>query len=128
VPVTSGSKGLHLYAALPGRRNSEEVRDDAQQIARDLAAEHPDLVLWKMTKSLRAGKVFLDWSQNTGSKTTISPYSLRGLAEPFVATPRTWEEIEDGARHPGSLRQCALGEVLDRVAERGDVFGGQLSG
>ncbi len=64
---------------------------------RSSPAEHPDLVVWKMTKSLRGGKVFLDWSQNTGAKTTISPYSLRGRDRPYVAAPRTWEEIEDGA-------------------------------
>ena len=68
-PVTSGSKGLHMYAALPGKLNADEVRDLAQEIARELTAEHPRLVVWKMTKSLREGKVFLDWSQNTGAKT-----------------------------------------------------------
>ena len=54
-------------------------------------AEHPDLVTSRMTKALRPGKVFLDWSQNNGKKTTISPYSLRGKARPTVAAPRTWE-------------------------------------
>ena len=68
-PVTSGSKGLHLYAALPGRKNAEEVRDLAQQIAKELSGSHADLVLWQMTKAKRPGKVFLDWSQNTASKT-----------------------------------------------------------
>ena len=67
-PVTSGSKGLHVYAALPGRLDADAVRDEAQEIARELTAEHPGLVLWKMTKSLRGGKVFLDWSQNTGAE------------------------------------------------------------
>ena len=72
-PVTSGSKGLHLYAALPGDKNADEVRDLAQQVAQELTAEHGDLVVWRMTKTLRPGKVFLDWSQNTAAKTTISP-------------------------------------------------------
>jgi bifunctional non-homologous end joining protein LigD len=124
-PVTSGNKGLHMYAALPGRLNADEVRDQAQEIARELTGEHPGLVLWKMTKSLRGGKVFLDWSQNTGAKTTISPYSLRGRDRPYVAAPRTWEEIEDGAEE--GLGQLEMDEVLARVDEHGDIFGELLT-
>jgi bifunctional non-homologous end joining protein LigD len=123
-PVTSGSKGLHMYAALPGRLNADEVRDRAQQIARELTGEHPDLVLWRMTKSLRPGKVFLDWSQNTGAKTTISPYSLRGKDRPYVAAPRSWAEVEEGAEE--GLGQLDLDEVLSRVDVDGDIFGDQL--
>jgi bifunctional non-homologous end joining protein LigD len=125
-PVTSGSKGLHLYAALDGRRNAEEVRDLAKDIAQELTAGHKDLVLWQMTKARRAGKVFLDWSQNTRTKTTISPYSLRGAQTPFVAAPRTWAEIEQATTHPGTLTQLTLEEVLERVDRDGDVFGDQL--
>jgi bifunctional non-homologous end joining protein LigD len=128
-PVTSGSKGLHLYAALPGRLNADEVRDLAKEVAQDLTASHKDLVLWQMTKAKREGKVFLDWSQNTRTKTTISPYSLRGTESPYVAAPRTWEEVEQGASGEGGrdgLRQLQLGEVLARVDELGDVFGDLL--
>jgi bifunctional non-homologous end joining protein LigD len=125
-PVTSGSKGLHMYAALPGKVNADAVRNQAQEIAQQLTREHPDLVLWKMTKSLRGGKVFLDWSQNTGAKTTISPYSLRGRERPYVAAPRTWAEIEEGAEE--GLGQLEMDEVLERVDELGDVFGDQLHG
>jgi bifunctional non-homologous end joining protein LigD len=123
-PVTSGSKGLHMYAALPGRLNADEVRDRAQKIAQELTRAHSDLVLWKMTKALRPGKVFLDWSQNTGAKTTISPYSLRGRDRPYVAAPRTWEEIEEGAED--GLGQLQLDEVLARVDTHGDIFGSLL--
>jgi len=124
-PVTSGSKGLHLYAALPGRRNADQVRDQAQAIARALAKDH-DLVEWRMTKSLRGGKVFLDWSQNTAAKTTITPYSLRGRPVPYVAAPRTWEEIEAGAEQPGALDHLTFTEVVDRVGRDGDIFGDLL--
>jgi bifunctional non-homologous end joining protein LigD len=125
-PVTSGSKGLHMYAALPGRLNADGVRDEAQAIAQELTREQPDLVLWKMTKALRGGTVFLDWSQNTGAKTTISPYSLRGRERPYVAAPRTWEEIEEGAEE--GLGQLEMDEVLARVDSDGDVFGDLLGG
>lgn len=125
-PVTSGSKGLHLYAALPGRLNADEVRELAKKVAQELTRSHPDLVLWQMTKAMRGGKVFLDWSQNTKSKTTISPYSLRGTEAPFAAAPRTWAEIEEGAAKGGSLRHLQMGEVLERAQEMGDIFGDLL--
>ena len=125
-PVTSGSKGLHLYAALPGRLNADEVRDLAKQVAQELTDAHKNLVLWQMTKAKREGKVFLDWSQNTRTKTTISPYSLRGTDAPYVAAPRTWEEIEKGTADDGSLHQLEMTEVMERVDELGDVFGALL--
>lgn len=125
-PVTSGSKGLHLYAALPGRQTSAEVSDLAQKIAQELTGERGDLVVWKMTKTLRPGKVFLDWSQNTAAKTTITPYSLRGRGRPYVAAPRTWAEIEAGAEDPEAVEHLLLDEVLDRVESEGDIFGDLL--
>ena len=100
------------------------IEAQAQEIAQELTGEHPRLVVWKMTKSLRGGKVFLDWSQNTGAKTTISPYSLRGRDRPYVATPRTWEEIEDGVEE--GLGQLEMDDVLARVEEDGDIFGDLL--
>lgn len=121
-PVTSGSKGLHLYAALPGRLNPDETTALAKEVAEELQAEHPKLVTATMTKAKRADKVFLDWSQNAGSKTTISPYSLRGREIPTVATPVTWAEVEAGAGDPLGLEQFRFEEVLERVAEHGDLF------
>jgi bifunctional non-homologous end joining protein LigD len=121
--VTSGSKGLHLYAALPGKLNPDETTGLAKEVAEELQKEHPQLVTATMTKSRRSGKVFLDWSQNAGSKTTISPYSLRGRERPTVATPVTWDEVEAGAEDPLGLEQFSFEEVLARVEEHGDLFG-----
>ena len=121
-PVTSGSKGLHLYADLPGRRTPTRCATGRKEIAEELQAEHPKLVLSQMTKARRSGKVFLDWSQNAGSKTTISPYSLRGREPPMVATPRTWDEVEAGADDPLALDHLRFEEVLERVEEHGDLF------
>jgi bifunctional non-homologous end joining protein LigD len=121
-PVTSGSKGMQLYAALPGEQDSDTIRDIARRIAQDLTKARPELVVWKMTKSLRPGKVLLDWSQNVAAKTTIAPYSLRGKEAPFVAAPRTWAEIERGADKREPLRQLDMDDVLARVASAGDVF------
>ena len=121
-PVTSGSKGLHLYADLPKRMPSDESTALAKEVAEGLQAEHPKRVTATMTKALRRGKVFLDWSQNTGSKTTISPYSLRGRERPMVATPVTWAEVEEGADDPFGLEQFSYTDVLRRVEEHGDLF------
>lgn len=129
VPVTSGSKGLHLYAGLPqagsgrgGKRNGKQVSELAKQVAEGLMRDHKDLVTAQMTKAKRPGKVFLDWSQNAPAKTTVSPYSLRGRERPMVAAPRTWAEVEAGAEDPLALEQLDYTEVLARIDEHGDLF------
>ena len=119
-PVTSGSKGMQLYAALPGDLSSDQTRDLAQQLAQELTKKHPELVVWKMTKSLRPGKIFLDWSQNVAAKTTICPYSLRGKETPTVAAPRTWDEVEAGAAGR-KLEQLMFDDVLERLEADGDL-------
>ncbi|WP_434970216.1 ATP-dependent DNA ligase [Microbacterium sp. bgisy207] len=111
VPVTSGSKGIHLYAPLPGSLTSDGASNLARELARALETDHPDLVVSSMSKAARPGKVFLDWSQNNGKKTTISPYSLRGRERPTVAAPRTWDELSEP-----DLRQLLFTEVLERAA------------
>ncbi|PZR52222.1 ATP-dependent DNA ligase [Xylanimonas oleitrophica] len=131
VPVTSGSKGIHLYAAIDaggsdqGARPSsaEQVSAVAHELARYLEAEHPDLVVSDMKKSLRGGKVLVDWSQNNGNKTTIAPYSLRGRDHPTVAAPRTWDELDDP-----DLRHLSYTEVLERVERDGDLLAGLAAG
>jgi bifunctional non-homologous end joining protein LigD len=121
-PVTSGSKGLHLYAHLPRRQGSDNTSETAKTIAEELQVEHPKQVTATMAKAKRSGKVFLDWSQNAGSKTTVSPYSLRGVERPLVATPVTWDEVEEGAEDPVGLDQFRYDEVLARVHDHGDLF------
>jgi bifunctional non-homologous end joining protein LigD len=116
-PLTSGSKGLHLYAPLEQPVSSHGATVLAKRVAQQLENAMPKLVTSTMTKSLRAGKVFLDWSQNSASKTTIAPYSLRGREHPTVAAPRTWAELDD----PG-LRQLRYDEVLKRVERDGDLL------
>jgi bifunctional non-homologous end joining protein LigD len=116
-PLTSGSKGLHLYTPLDEPVSSRGATALAKRVAQQLEKAMPKLVTSTMTRSLRAGKVFLDWSQNNGSKTTIAPYSLRGREHPTVAAPRTWEELADP-----KLRHLRYDEVLDRVARDGDLL------
>lgn len=121
-PVTSGSKGLHLYAPLSEPMAPDETSALAKEVAEQLQREHPQAVTATMTKSRRHGKVFLDWSQNSGSKTTVAPYSLRGTPRPQVATPVTWDEVLEGAEDPLGLEQFSMAQVLARVDEHGDLF------
>lgn len=123
VPVTSGSKGMQLYAGLGGDLSSDQASGLARRLAEKLQQAEPALVVARMTKSLRPGKVFIDWSQNVSAKTTIAPYSLRGRDRPTVAAPRTWEEVAAGADDPDRLQQLDLDQVLDRLAQDGDLFG-----
>lgn len=127
-PVTSGSKGMQLYARLGGDLTSDQVRDLAQQLAQEMTHKHPDLVLWKMTKTLRPGKVFLDWSQNVAAKTTVCPYSMRGREDPWVAAPRSWDEVEAGAQDADELTQLDFETVLERLDEHGDLLAPLLEG
>jgi len=122
VPVTSGSKGMQVYAALDGSVSSDEVREWARTLAAQLTKDHPDEVVWKMTRAIRPGKVLLDWSQNTAAKTTIAPYSLRGRDRPTVAAPRTWDEVADSVRSPHPLQQLDLDQVMERLERDGDLF------
>ncbi|MGW6171990.1 ATP-dependent DNA ligase [Arthrobacter sp. NPDC055138] len=122
-PVTSGSKGIHLYAGLDGKQTSDEVSQVAHELARLLEADHPDLVVSDMKKSLRQGKVLVDWSQNNWAKTTIAPYSLRGRPHPTVAVPRTWQELQDP-----DLTHLDFRQVLERVKQIGDPLSGMAGG
>jgi bifunctional non-homologous end joining protein LigD len=121
LPKTSGGKGLQLYAPLQGR-TAEQASELALGYAQRFERELPRLVVSRMTKSARPGKVLIDWSQNNGSKTTIAPYSLRARDLPTVSTPVTWDEVA-ACREPRDLTFTAP-DVLARVEAHGDLFAG----
>jgi bifunctional non-homologous end joining protein LigD len=116
VPVTSGSKGLQLYVPLAAQQSAAVVHGYARALAESLASQYREQVVAKMAKNLRPGKVLLDWSQNNPAKTTISPYSLRGRSQPWLAAPRSWDEVASG-----ELVQLTATEVLRRVQDIGDL-------
>ena len=120
---TSGKKGMQLLCRLPGGRSSDEVAELARSVAVDLERALPELVTAKMTKTLRPGKVFFDWSQNVAAKTTISAYSLRATGVPAVSTPLSWEEVESGRVKP-----IGPDEVLRRIEKQGDLLAPLLPG
>jgi bifunctional non-homologous end joining protein LigD len=120
---TSGSKGLQLYVPLNSAAGFKETSAFALAIGQLLEREHPELITTNMSKDQRPNRVFVDWSQNAFSKTTIGVYSLRARERPTVSTPVTWDEVRTAidAGDPASLRFEA-GQVLERVDEHGDLF------
>lgn len=122
-PKTSGSKGLQLYVPLNTPVTYGETKPFAQSLAQRLEREHPREVVSKMQKSLRAGKVFIDWSQNDDHKTTVCVYSLRAKERPTVSTPVTWDEVETvrTKKEPNRLIFTS-DDVLQRVEKLGDIF------
>ena len=121
-PKTSGSKGLQVYVPLNTKVTYEATKTFALAVAQQLEAQHRDLVISAMKRSLRAGKVFVDWSQNDRHKTTVSVYSLRAAERPTASTPVTWDEVQ--AHLDGKIKQLAFtsDQVLQRVERHGDLF------
>jgi bifunctional non-homologous end joining protein LigD len=125
---TSGSKGLQVYVPLNTPVTYGETKPVARAVAELLEAERPDAVVSRMAKRLRAGRVLVDWSQNTEHKSMVCAYSVRAKARPTVSTPLAWAEVEAtvGAGDAGRL-VFEIGDVLERVAAHGDLFAGVLS-
>jgi bifunctional non-homologous end joining protein LigD len=118
---TSGSKGLQVYVPLnvDGVDYDHGTKRLSQALARHLEAEHPKLIVSSQRKQLRKGKVLIDWSQNDEHKTTVSVYSLRARERPTVSTPLDWDEVAAG---DADALVFEAADVLERVAERGDLF------
>src|SRR6202012_4307845 len=119
LPKTSGGKGLQLYARISGM-TAEQASALAKDFAERMERELPRLVVSRMTKSLRPGKVLIDWSQNNGSKTTVAPYSLRAREHPTGSSPVSWDEVA-ACQDVRDLFFTAP-DVLARVEEHGDLF------
>ena len=117
-PKSSGSKGMQVYVPLNTPVTYDDTKPFAHALAQLLEREHGDLIVSRMKKSLRTGKVLIDWSQNDRHKTTVAAYSLRAREPATVSTPLTWDEVEDD---DGKLMFEAH-ELLERVAEHGDLF------
>src|SRR6185312_6246377 len=101
----------------------DQTKALSHQLAEQLEQEHPELVVSKMGKNLRTGKVFVDWSQNDRHKTTVCAYSLRAKERPTVSTPVEWDEVEVALKKKDARRLSFLSdEVLERVEKNGDLF------
>ena len=120
-PKTSGWSGLHVVVPLAPTSAYTETKAFARRVARQLAASEPDLVVDRSDRSLRTGRVLIDWSQNDEQKSTAAVYSVRALAFPSVSTPLRWEEVEDAARGAAPL-MFDTSAVLRRLDRYGDLF------
>jgi bifunctional non-homologous end joining protein LigD len=128
VVKTSGSKGMQVYVPLGEPTDYDHTKSFARRIAELLEQRMPELVVSRMTKRLREGKVLVDWSQNDAHKTTVTVYSARARERPTVSTPVSWEEVERcRAEADPELLTFETGDVLQRVTERGDLFAELLS-
>jgi bifunctional non-homologous end joining protein LigD len=128
VAKTSGSKGLQVYVPLNGPTDYRTTKPFSKRVAELLEQRMPEIVVSRMTKRLRPGKVLVDWSQNDEHKTTVNVYSLRARERPTVSTPVSWEEVAAcHDRREEALLTFAYDEVLARVDERGDLFASALS-
>ena len=122
-PKTSGSKGLQVYVPLNTPATFDQTKALSRALAEHLEREHPDLVVHRMLKSLRGGKVLVDWSQNDEHKTTVNVYSLRAKDHPTVSTPVRWEEVEACVKKKDpELLTFTSDRVLQRVEKMGDLF------
>jgi bifunctional non-homologous end joining protein LigD len=120
---TSGSKGLQVFVPLNTRVTYEQTKAFAHAVAESLEREFPKIVVSKMQKNLRAGKVLVDWSQNDPHKTTVCVYSLRAKEHPTVSTPVTWDEVATALKKKNAkLLTFEVGDVLKRVKKNGDLF------
>ena len=125
---TSGSKGLQLYVPLNSEIAYDDTKPFARMVAETLERGAPELVVSRMTKSLRPGKVLIDWSQNDEHKTTVNVYSLRARERPTVSTPVSWEEIATAVEAgDASGLVFEARDVLERVERDGDSFAPLLS-
>ncbi len=123
-PKTSGSKGMQVYAPLNNDEVTyEETKPLARAIAQLLEKQTPKEVVSKMKKAERKGKVFVDWSQNHETKTTIAVYSLRAREQPTASTPIAWKEVERALdKDDADSLVFEAGDVLKRVEKHGDLF------
>ena len=120
---TSGSKCLQVYVPLNTAVTYEQTKELSHAIAEHLEREHPRMVVSKMAKALRKGKIFVDWSQNDEHKTTICVYSLRARDTPTASTPVTWEEVEVTVKKKNGKRLVfRCDQTLARVEKIGDLF------
>ncbi|MGW5693557.1 non-homologous end-joining DNA ligase [Streptomyces asiaticus] len=116
---TSGSKGLHLLVPVEPT-SSRRTTAYARRLALEAAHAMPDLVIRKMTRSLRPGKVYVDFSQNAAAKTTAAPYTPRAVPEPAVSAPVTWEEVE-ACGDPAALT-FLIDDIPARLDRHGDLL------
>jgi bifunctional non-homologous end joining protein LigD len=125
---TSGSKGLQVYVPVNNPTTYDRTKPFSHAVAELLESQVPEVVVSKMQKNLRTGKVLVDWSQNDDKKTTINVYSLRAKDRPMVSTPVSWDEVDTAVKNKDATYLAFDSEdVLKRVEKKGDLFSAVLT-
>ena len=122
-PKVSGKRGIQIWIHVAPRYTFDETRDWVGELSRGVGAVVPDLVSWEWAKSDRGGRARLDYTQNSFIKTLVAPYAVRPVPAGSVSAPITWDELDDPELSAG---RWDMRTVIDRVAERGDLFAGVL--
>jgi bifunctional non-homologous end joining protein LigD len=119
---TSGAKGMHVFVPVNGASTFDQTKTFARSVARALASEMGELVVDRQARSIRAGKVLVDWLQNDRFRSTVAPYSLRAIDPPGVSTPVSWDEVVAAATGDASPLSFSVEEVLGRIERADDPF------
>lgn len=118
VPVTTGSKGYHIVAALRPSVGVDDVALAVHKFATLLVAKHPDELTSVFRVAERGGRVFVDWLR-LGLASVVAPYSLRATPRASVATPITWDEIE--TTNPDAFTIDDVDRLLNRPDSLADL-------
>lgn len=122
-PKVTGSRGIQIWVPIARGPGFDETRAWAERLSRTVGAVVPELLSWKWEVRARGGRARLDFTQNAVNKTLVAPYSPRARPGAPVSAPIGWEELDDPDLRPDGF---TIRTVLDRVAERGDLFRGAV--
>jgi bifunctional non-homologous end joining protein LigD len=118
-PKLSGGRGIQIWVPITRGPGFDQTRAWVERLSRSVGAVMPEVVSWKWQVNERRGLARLDYTQNVLNKTLVAPYSPRPAPGAPVSTPIEWDELDDPALRPDRF---TIRTVLDRVAERGDLF------
>ncbi|MDG9689645.1 non-homologous end-joining DNA ligase [Streptomyces sp. DH17] len=113
--MTTGSRGLHVLVPLNGRQDFDEVREFARDVAEVLAAERPDRLTTAARKKDRGDRLYLDIQRNAYAQTAVAPFTVRALPGAPVATPFSWDQLDDPALH---ARRWTIADAVGQARTR----------
>jgi bifunctional non-homologous end joining protein LigD len=116
---TSGSRGYHVVVPLDGEAPFDAVRDFAQAVAGRLAGRDQARLTTEVRKRSRGDRIYIDTLRNAYAHTAVAPFTVRARRGAPVATPITWEELEDPAVHPAGF---TIRNVLPRLESGPDPW------
>lgn len=117
--MTSGSKGLHIYVPLRRSAAFDTTKELAQYCAQIIVHEHKDLATLELRKDKRGEKIFIDTLRNQEGATAVAPYAIRAYANAPIATPLSWNEVEESSLTP---QQYTISTIMQRLENHVDPW------